>query len=250
MLYVCGGRAGIYYGNKTAQALQAFSTEMAGGSVGSDEAALDVQLKPTESTLAAGVQLQQSANVECRRELVNDADVPNMIVHFLVAGVPRAVTLRLPLALNKFLEPTEMTAEVFFQRWKFLCTPLDVCSPLLHSQSQRALFMHSSAQYTVYMYVCAGAPGQECLRVFASSGVIDTESVRSKWVAFGLSALVGVDPNPSNQVGAAILHTTRQQIGCLARLEPNLQTQQFRLTVRSIKPEVALRLAELLIPNL
>jgi AP-2 complex subunit alpha len=86
--------------------------------------------------------------------------------------------------------------------------------------------------------------------VFAASGSQEEEAVRAKWVAFGLSALSGVDPSAGNQVGAAILHTTLQEIGVLARLEPNLHAQQFRLTVRSIKPEVALRLAELLIPNL
>ena len=97
---------------------------------------------------------------------------------------------------------------------------------------------------------CAGAPGRECVRVFAANGTLEAEAVRAKWVAFGLSALSEVDTNPGNQVGAAILHTALQQIGVLARLEPNLLTQQFRLTVRSIKPEVALRLAELLMPNL
>ena len=96
---------------------------------------------------------------------------------------------------------------------------------------------------------CAGAPGKESMRIFQASGTQETELVRAKWVAFWLSALHEVDPNPDNQVGAAILHTARQQIGVLARLEPNMQTQQFRLTVRSIKPEVALRLAELLLPN-
>ena len=116
------GRAGIYYGNKGAQSLQSFSTELAATSAPAEEAALEVQLKPVESTLSAGVQLQQTINVECRREFVSDADVPNVHLHYQLAGFPRTVTIRLPCALNKFLEPTEMTSEVFFQRWKFLCT--------------------------------------------------------------------------------------------------------------------------------
>ena len=81
-----------------------------------------MQLKPVESTLTARVQLHQEANVECRREFVSEADVPNVHVRYVLAGFPRALTFRLPFALNKFLEPTEMTSEVFFQRWKFLCT--------------------------------------------------------------------------------------------------------------------------------
>ena len=68
------------------------------------------------------MQLHQEANVVCLREFVGEADVPNVHVSYELAGFPRALTIRLPFALNKFLEPTEMTSDVFFQRWKFLCT--------------------------------------------------------------------------------------------------------------------------------
>lgn len=44
-------------------------------------------------------------------------------------------------------------------------------------------------------------------------------------IGFGWSSLVGIDPNPDNFCGAAILYTTTQQYGCLYRLEPNKQAQ-------------------------
>lgn len=48
-------------------------------------------------------------------------------------------------------------------------------------------------------------------------------------VGTGLSVLEGIDPNPENFVGAGIMHTRNQQIGCLLRLEPNKQAQVKRL---------------------
>lgn len=42
---------------------------------------------------------------------------------------------------------------------------------------------------------------------------------------FGFGLLSGVDPNEGNFVGAGVVHTVGQQIGCLLRLEPNKQVQ-------------------------
>lgn len=44
-------------------------------------------------------------------------------------------------------------------------------------------------------------------------------------IGFGSALLEEVDPNPANFVGAGIIHTRTTQIGCLLRLEPNLQAQ-------------------------
>ena len=44
-------------------------------------------------------------------------------------------------------------------------------------------------------------------------------------IGFGSALLEEVDPNPANFVGAGIIHTRTAQIGCLLRLEPNLQAQ-------------------------
>ena len=47
--------------------------------------------------------------------------------------------------------------------------------------------------------------------------------IRQQLLAFGLSLLEGVDPNSENFVSAGIINTKNAQIGCLLRLEPNLQ---------------------------
>lgn len=35
-------------------------------------------------------------------------------------GAPQSLTLKLPVTINKFFQPTEMAAQDFFQRWKQL----------------------------------------------------------------------------------------------------------------------------------
>ena len=54
---------------------------------------------------------------------------------------------------------------------------------------------------------------------------MDTEQCKTKLLGFGFSILEGVDPNKDNFVCASILHTREAQVGCLMRLEPNMQAQ-------------------------
>ena len=49
-------------------------------------------------------------------------------------------------------------------------------------------------------------------------------------MGFGTALLDGVDPNPTNFVGAGVIHTKNTQVGCLLRLEPNTQAQVHTLT--------------------
>ena len=54
---------------------------------------------------------------------------------------------------------------------------------------------------------------------------MDTEQCKTKILGFGWSILEGVDPNNENFVCASILHSREAQVGCLMRLEPNMQAQ-------------------------
>lgn len=47
-------------------------------------------------------------------------DTPVINVSFVYNGVPQNVSVKLPVTLNKFFEPTEMNSESFFARWKNL----------------------------------------------------------------------------------------------------------------------------------
>jgi AP-2 complex subunit alpha len=87
-------------------------------------------------------------------------------------------------------------------------------------------------------------------KIFKATVSMDTEAVKQKLMGAGINVLDGIDPNPENFVGAGIIHTRQQQIGCLMRLEPNKQAQMYRLTIRCSKDNVAKIVCELLEPQL
>ncbi|PSN43176.1 AP-2 complex subunit alpha [Blattella germanica] len=104
------GRLGLFYGNKTSFALQ-----------------MNLQVKPVEPVLEAGAQIQQMVNAECIEDFI---DAPSMIITFIYNNVPQKLTIKLPLTINKFFEPTEMNGESFFARWKNLggTVPPSICN--------------------------------------------------------------------------------------------------------------------------
>uniref|UniRef100_S4RRB7 Clathrin adaptor alpha-adaptin appendage C-terminal subdomain domain-containing protein n=1 Tax=Petromyzon marinus TaxID=7757 RepID=S4RRB7_PETMA len=126
-------------------------------------------------------------------------------------GSMQSITMQLPVVLNKFFQPTEMASQDFFTRWKQL-----------------------------------SSPQQEAQRIFKATTPMELEVTKAKLVGFGMAMLERVDPNPDNYVGAGIIQTKTLQIGCLLRLEPNLQAQMYRLTLRTSKESVSKRLCELL----
>ncbi|KAJ7423031.1 AP-2 complex subunit alpha-2-like protein [Willisornis vidua] len=74
-------------------------------------------------------------------------------------------------------------------------------------------------------YVHILCPKQEVQNIFKAKHPMDAEITKAKIIGFGSALLEEVDPNPANFVGAGIIHTKTTQIGCLLRLEPNLQAQ-------------------------
>ena len=110
------GRLGLYYGNKTQNALQNFTPVLQWSP--EDALKLNVQIKPVEPTLEAGAQIQQMLTAECVDSYI---DSPSLAISFRVnGGAVQKITIKLPLTLNKFFEPTEMNGESFFARWKNL----------------------------------------------------------------------------------------------------------------------------------
>ncbi|CAM4689209.1 unnamed protein product [Lepidochelys kempii] len=158
--------------------------------------------------LDGGAQVQQVVNIECISDFM---EAPILNIQFRYGGTFQNISVKLPITLNKFFQPTEMASQDFFQRWKQLSNPQ-----------------------------------QEMQNIFKAKHPMDTEITKAKIIGFGSALLEEVDPNPANFVGAGIIHTKTTQIGCLLRLEPNLQAQMYRLTLRTSKETVSQRLCELL----
>ena len=68
-----------------------------------------------------GAQVQQKCNVECKQLFFEPIELR---ISFSVGGAPQQqLLLKLPVAFNKFFEPTTMGASDFFMRWKQLQAP-------------------------------------------------------------------------------------------------------------------------------
>ncbi|KAK3533888.1 hypothetical protein QTP70_032999 [Hemibagrus guttatus] len=207
------GRMYVFYGNKTTTQFVNFSAAVVRWYTSSvvsliPRLQLNVHTKAIDPVIDGGAQLQQVLNIECLSDYV---DAPVLNIHFRYGGSMQNISVRLPITLNKFFQPTEMTSQEFFQRWKQL-----------------------------------SAPQQEVQKIFKAKHSMDTEITKAKIIGFGTALLDGVDPNPSNFVGAGVIHTKTIQVGCLMRLEPNTQAQMYRLTLRTSRDTVSQRLCELL----
>ncbi|XP_077590365.1 AP-2 complex subunit alpha-2 isoform X4 [Stigmatopora nigra] len=206
------GRMYLFYGNKTSVQFASFTTTVTcPGELQSHIflfPQLNVQTKPVEPLVEGGAQIQQVLNIEC---ITDFSDAPLLNIKFRYGGALQNLSLKLPVTINKFFQPTEMTSNDFFQRWKQL-----------------------------------SQPQQEAQKIFKANHSMDTEVLKAKLLGLGAALLDNVDPNPENYVSAGVIQTKGQQVGCLLRLEPNAQAQMYRLTLRSSKDSVSKRLCELL----
>ncbi|XP_054528602.1 AP-2 complex subunit alpha-1 isoform X3 [Pan troglodytes] len=112
------GRMYLFYGNKTSVQFQNFSPTVV--HPGDLQTQLAVQTKRVAAQVDGGAQVQQVLNIECLRDFLTP---PLLSVRFRYGGAPQALTLKLPVTINKFFQPTEMAAQDFFQRWKQLSLP-------------------------------------------------------------------------------------------------------------------------------
>ncbi|XP_053176526.1 AP-2 complex subunit alpha-2-like [Scomber japonicus] len=200
------GRMYVFFGNKTSTQFLSFASAV----VSQDElkTQLNVHAKTVDPLIEGGAQVQQILNIECVSDFT---DAPVLNIQFRYGGALQNIAVKLPVMLNKFFQPTEMTSQDFFQRWKQL-----------------------------------GAPQQEVQKIFKAKHSMDTEVTKAKILGFGVALLDGVDPNPTNFVGAGVIHTKSTQVGCLLRLEPNTQAEMYRLTLRTSRESVSQRLCDLL----
>uniref|UniRef100_A0A4W6E1I7 AP-2 complex subunit alpha n=1 Tax=Lates calcarifer TaxID=8187 RepID=A0A4W6E1I7_LATCA len=199
------GRMYLFYGNKTSVQFASFTTTV---SCPGDLQSHILFTKPVEPLVEGGAQIQQVLNIEC---LTDFSDAPLLNIKFRYGGALQNLTLKLPVTINKFFQPTEMSSHDFFQRWKQL-----------------------------------SQPQQEAQKIFKANHSMDTEVLKAKLLGLGTALLDNVDPNPENYVCAGVIQTKSQQVGCLLRLEPNAQAQMYRLTLRCSKDSVSRRLCELL----
>ncbi|KAL9551537.1 hypothetical protein MBANPS3_004206 [Mucor bainieri] len=188
------GRLALYLTNKTPYIMSDINVMVTPAD------GLETQLAPFDGNnlLPAGAQLQRLITVECSDVFVHS---PEVFVAYTVGPETQVLHLKLPIVLTKFQEPiTTMDGTNFFKRWNQI-----------------------------------GGPPRENQVIFKSEIPIQLSTAASLLQGFGIGLLTGVDPNPNNFVGAGIVDSGKQggKIGILLRLEPNLEQNMYRLTVRT-----------------
>jgi AP-2 complex subunit alpha len=175
----------LYFTNKASFAINSFTTTLDNPSPA--QLKIDTKSLP-DSTVHPGAQTQQTAFCVARTPFT---EAPTIRISYL-AGALQAYTLRLPVLPHKYMEPSDLSVDDFFKRWKQIgAGPLE-------------------AQAT---FGLAPPKGKEMSEQFTRDTV----------VGFKWRILKGVDPNAKNIVGCAVFQAEGGKTGCLLRLEPNYE---------------------------
>lgn len=182
------GQLAIYMGNKVSAPLTSFTTTV---HVPDPNALTASFAKIPPSTIPPLTQTQQLLHIECKKAFTSP---PILTISFL-AGSHQTITVRLPVVLTKFFEHVSLGQADFFERWRLI-----------------------------------GGPPREAQAIFpvelTSSGQLDLVKNRNVVAGHGLNILADIDPNPSNLVGAGVLHMSVDgKVGCLLRVEPNREAK-------------------------
>ncbi|CAO3631886.1 unnamed protein product [Cunninghamella blakesleeana] len=178
--------------------------------VSSDDAFQTNVAPPHQHTITPGGQIQRLVQIEC---LDVFTESPSLFVGFN-DHQQHIIHLKLPVILTKFQEPiNDMDGENFFKRWNQI-----------------------------------GGPPRETQIIFPSKLSIKLDRVSNLLRGFHFGLLQGVDPNTNNFVGVGVIHAGQKggKIGALIRLEPNLEQNMFRLTIRTPSETVSQHLLSLL----
>lgn len=151
--------------------------------------------QPIPSMIPPKTQLAHVFKVECNAPI---PEVTMLRLTYVTTGA-QSILFKLPAVQTSFLEPSLMSGPDFFSRWKQI-----------------------------------GGPPRESQSIFRSGVNIEIEKVKSALLGFHFQLLEDVDPNPNNLVAVSIANCGAEgKFGCLLRLEPNMEQQMFRLTVRA-----------------
>lgn len=174
----------LYISNKSSYPIGSLTTTI--DNPASPNLKIDSKNLP-ESTVAANGQTQQTFFCAA---LGPFSDAPTIRISYL-AGALQAYTLQLPVLMHRYMEPSSLSAEDFFQRWRQI----------------------------------GGGP-LESQKTFGLSGknkIINEAYTRRAVEGFAWKILDGVDPNSNNIVGCSVIQFETGKIGCLLRLEPNYE---------------------------
>ena len=175
----------MYFTNRSSSAISSFTTTL--DNTSSEQLKIDVKNLP-DSTIQPEAQAQETIMFEAKSVFSSS---PTIRISYL-AGALQAVTLQLPVAVHKFMDPADLSSEAFFKRWR---------------------------------QITASREAQRVFGLVTTAVTMDNKFTYETAERFRWGILKEVDPNTKNIVGASVLHTIDGgKYGCLLRLEPNYET--------------------------
>lgn len=189
----------IYFTNKASFQVGSFTTTL--DNPAAPNLKVDTKNLP-ESTIQPAAQTQQTLFFEAHGPF---SDAPTIRISYL-AGALQAYTLQLPILMHRYMDPSDLSAEDFFKRWRQI----------------------------------GGHPleAQKTFAVTSKGRTIHEKFTKNVVTGFGWKILSGVDPNSSNIVGCAVYQVENGKTGCLLRLEPNYEKNMYRITIRATQENV------------
>ncbi|EXJ79447.1 hypothetical protein A1O3_08949 [Capronia epimyces CBS 606.96] len=189
----------LYFANKALFPIGSFTTTIDNKSA--PNLRIDTKTLP-DSKVDADSQVQQT--IVCT-SVAPFSEPPTIRISYL-AGALQGYTLKLPILPHRFMDPSELSAEDFFKRWR------QIGAGPLEAQSTFSVRTPTTPMSDAY--------------------------IRDTVEGFRWRILDTVDPNPRNIVGCAVLQLEKGKTGCLLRLEPNQQQKMFRLTIRATQEKI------------
>lgn len=182
----------IYFSNLASFAVNSFTATINNSS--STALRVDTKALP-DSHVAAQTQTQMTVVATV---LAPFEAAPTIRISYL-AGALQGYTLKLPILPHRYLDPSELSADDFFKRWRQI----------------------------------GSADGKEAQSTFGlayPTSVVKKESAERIIEDFRWKILDKVDPNANNIVGCAVYQMEKGKAGCLLRLEPN---EEQRVSTKS-----------------
>ncbi|KAI9296519.1 Adaptor protein complex AP-2 alpha subunit [Neoconidiobolus thromboides FSU 785] len=187
------GKISLYVGNKLG--VQLSSLKFVPAKKGGVPGLTISVIQSIPSQIPPKSQLHQIFKVDCIAPIT---EVPHLRLTYITNGA-QSILFKLPAVMLSFLGPAKIQPQDFFPRWKQI----------------------------------GGAP-RETQAVFRSGVNIDISKVKKVLLGLNIDILDGLDPNPNNIVAAGVAYCGNEgKFGCLFRVEPNLDQQMFRATIRS-----------------
>lgn len=196
----------LYFRNVSGSPIQSLSVEL----TNPEEENVNVSTKNfPDSTVQANKTTQQVIIIDVHKPFLES---PLVKITYM-AGALQVLNLKLPVILEKFMDPADLSVEDYFMRWG------QIGSGELEEQSIFKVHPRSKLNNT-----------QDDIRIVK---------------AINWSTIPQADRNPLNLVSAGIIHTSGEKnFGCLMRLEPKEDKTQYRVTVRSTDGAISKILAK------